>query len=69
MTDDLHERLLKIRENAKKCRVIEGLLKKYGAPEKIPFEIADEVMLPFGETPEFVYVMAEYIVEQDKKLH
>ncbi len=63
------KRIQEIRENAKMCRVIEGLLHMYGAPEKIPFDVADEAMLPFGETPEFVYSMAEYLVEQEKKLH
>ena len=69
MTDDLDERLLKTPENLEIYRVIKGLLQKYGAPEKIPFDVADEAMLPFGETPEFLYSMAEYIVEQEKKLH
>ena len=50
-------------------RVIRGLLQRYGALRKIPFDLADEAMLPFGETPEFVYSMAEYLVEQEKKLH
>ena len=63
------KRVQELRENAKMCRVIKELLQQYRAPGKIPFDVADEAMLPFGETPEFVYSMAEYLVEQEKKLH
>ena len=62
-------RAWEIRENAKMCRVIEGLLQAYGSPKKIPFGVADEAMRPFGESPDFVFSMAEYLVEQEKKLH
>ena len=65
----LRKRAEEILENAKKCRVIEELLHRYESPEKIPFDVADEAMLPFGEPPEFVFSMAEYLLMQKKRLN